>query len=212
MGLGNLRQTAFIIDFGIAKEYWNTTTGTHISFCRGQHLTGTPAFASINSHVGFELGRRDDLESLAYMLIYFLRGCLPWLTDDHEKLSTSSILERKANTSIECLCRGVPSEIASMVIYSRSLAFSEEPDYHYIHSLFDNLRATVPTSAVDSLDFTYPDDATIHTHTGTCPNDPSVTTCRLEAISEPDGSLIHPPLRSNDQSVAKPLRRSTRHV
>ncbi|KAG1838852.1 kinase-like domain-containing protein [Suillus subalutaceus] len=72
----SLRQIAYIINFGIAKRYWNTTTKFHIPFHQGQHLTGTPAFASINNHLGLEPGRCDDLESLAYMLIYFLCGSL----------------------------------------------------------------------------------------------------------------------------------------
>ena len=80
LGLGDLRHTAFIIDFGIAKEFWNMSTSVHIPFRQGQCLTGTPAFASINNHLGVEPGRRDDLESLTYMLIYFLQGSLPWLT------------------------------------------------------------------------------------------------------------------------------------
>jgi serine/threonine protein kinase len=223
IGVGNLSQTVFLIDFGITKEFWSTATGAHIPFRRGRRLTGTPAFASINSHLGLELGRRDDIESLAYMLVYFLRGFLPWLTDDHEKLSNSSLLERKANASIECLCYEVPSEIATMVVYSRSLAFSEEPDYHYIRSLLHKLRATLPVSAAPLLDFSQPDDTIVHS--SPCSNDPpvteSVTPHRLEAISRPDDAIIRPPPCSNDRSMANPaascctktpLRRSARHA
>ncbi|KAG1763768.1 putative casein kinase 1 [Suillus occidentalis] len=108
VGLGYLKHTAFIIDFGIVKEYWDTATRVHIPFRQNQRLTGTPAFASINNHLGIDLGHRDDLESLTYMLIYLLRGSLPWLTSDHEKLSSTSILERKVNTTIEVLCNGIP--------------------------------------------------------------------------------------------------------
>ncbi|KAG2339463.1 kinase-like protein, partial [Suillus weaverae] len=104
VGLGNLKHTTFLIDFGTAKEFWNTSTRVHIPFHQGQCLTGTPAFASINDHLGVELGRRDDLESLTYMLIYCLQGSLPWLTSDQEKLCSSSILECKVNTTIEVLC------------------------------------------------------------------------------------------------------------
>ncbi|KAG1791761.1 casein kinase I isoform delta [Suillus plorans] len=135
VGLGDLKDTAFIIDFGIAKEFWNTATSLHIPFCQGQHLTGTPAFASINTHLGVEPGRCDNLESLTYMLIYFLQGSLPWLTSDEEKLSSSSILERKVDTTIENLYRGIPVEFATILIYTRSLAFSEGPDYNHLHSL-----------------------------------------------------------------------------
>jgi hypothetical protein len=95
-------------------------------------FTSTPAFASINNHLGVDPGRRDDLESLTYMLIYLLRGSLPWLTSDHEKLSSTSILERKVNTTIEVLCNGIPVEFASVLIYMRSLAFLEDPDYGHL--------------------------------------------------------------------------------
>ncbi|KAG0696149.1 casein kinase I isoform delta [Suillus ampliporus] len=139
MGLGNLKYTPFIIDFGIAKEYWNPATRAHIPFCHCQHLTGTPAFASINNHLGVETGHHDDLESLI---------CLPWLTDDHEKLSSSAILECKVNTSIEVLCYGVPAQITTVLIYLRSLAFSADPDYEHIHSLLHDLRATLPTPSM----------------------------------------------------------------
>jgi hypothetical protein len=76
VGLGYLKHTAFIIDFGITKEYWDTATRVHIPFHQNQRLTGTPAFASINNHLGVDPGRRDDLELLTYMLIYLLRSSL----------------------------------------------------------------------------------------------------------------------------------------
>ncbi|KAG1838093.1 kinase-like domain-containing protein [Suillus subalutaceus] len=135
VGLGHLKHTAFIIDFGIVKEYWDTATRVHIPFCQNQCLTGTPAFASINNHLGVDLGHRDDLESLTYMLIYLLRGSLPWLTSDSEKLSSSSVLECKVNTTIEVLCDGIPIKFASVLIYTCSLAFSEDPDYGHLRSL-----------------------------------------------------------------------------
>ncbi|KAG1902198.1 kinase-like protein [Suillus fuscotomentosus] len=135
VGRGDLEQTIFIVNFGVAKEYWNTTAQAHMPFRHGGHLTGTPVFASINNHLGVVPGRRDDLESLIYMLIYFLHGSLPWFTSDHEKLPTSSILARKVDTTIEDLCLGIPPEITTMLIYSCNLAFSEDPDYNYLRSL-----------------------------------------------------------------------------
>ncbi|KAG2084076.1 kinase-like domain-containing protein [Suillus discolor] len=133
VGLSHLKHTAFIIDFGVTKEYWDTAT-------KNQHLTGTPAFTLINNHLGVDLGRRDDLELLTYMLIYLLCGSLPWLTSDHEKLSSCSILKWKVNTTIEVLCDGIPVEFASILIYTCSLAFSEDPDYGHLRSLLHGLR------------------------------------------------------------------------
>jgi serine/threonine protein kinase len=197
VGLGHLKHTTFIIDFGIAKEYWDTATRVHIPFCQNQCLTGTPAFASINNHLGVDLGCRDDLELLTYMLIYLLCGSLPWLTSDHKKLSSSSILERKVNTTIEVLCDGIPVEFASVLIYMCSLAFLEDPDYEHFHSLLCGLRATLAAPSTCSPDLSMPEDHIIH----------------LSDVS-------HHPLISNKHWMAEvvpclpdaiPLRRST-HV
>ncbi|KAG1845753.1 kinase-like domain-containing protein [Suillus tomentosus] len=151
VGLGHLRHTAFIIDFGIAKEYWDTTTKGHIPFCRNQRLTGTPAFASLNNHLGVDPGHRDDLESLTYMLIYLLRGSLPWLTSDHEKLSSCSI-------SLAVLYLSAKSTPPSKFYAMESL--SKDPDYGHLRSLLHGLRATL--SAPATLDFSQPDDHIIH--------------------------------------------------
>lgn len=162
MRLNNLKHTAFIIDFVIVKEYCNTSTRAHIPFCQGQCITGTPAFASINSHLGVALGRRNDLELLTYMLIYFLCGSLPWLTSDHEKLSDSSVLECKVNTTVEVLCHRIPIKFASLLIYMRSLAFSEDPHYEYLCSLLHTISDTLPMPATCLLDFGEPNPI-IHT-------------------------------------------------
>jgi hypothetical protein len=128
---------------------------------------------SINNHLGVVPGRRDDLESLIYMLIYFLCGSLPWFSTEHENLPSSSILAHKIDTTIEVLCLGIPSEITTMLIYSRSLAFSEDPDYEYLQSLLHQARATVPTPVMRPLDFGQPD--TLITHPPTMsPKDHSV--------------------------------------
>ncbi|KAG1907534.1 kinase-like domain-containing protein [Suillus fuscotomentosus] len=127
IGRGASKNSIFIVDFGVAKEYWSSTTQAHMSFHQ--------VFASINNHLGVVPGHCDDLELLVYMLIYFICGSLPWLTSDHEKLSSSSILACKVDTTIEVLCLGIPSEITTMLIYSRNLAFSEDPDYTYLRSL-----------------------------------------------------------------------------
>ncbi|KAG2048475.1 kinase-like protein, partial [Suillus hirtellus] len=161
MDLDDSRHTAFIIDFGISKEYCNMSTRMHIPFHHDQHLTGTPAFASINNHLGVEPGCHNDIESLAYMLIYFLHGSLPWLSNDHEKLSSAVILEHKVNTMVEALCHGIPVEFVSILIYLCFLAFSEDPDHGYLCSLLHDLHTTLP---VYLLDFSKPDNLTTYTY------------------------------------------------
>jgi serine/threonine protein kinase len=92
MGIGMHSAMVYLIDFGLLKEYRDPSTYEHIPCKTNLGLTRTASFASINSHLGLELGRRDDLESLTYVLIYFLRGSLPW-----QGLSSRSkdILKRK---------------------------------------------------------------------------------------------------------------------
>ncbi|OIW17164.1 hypothetical protein TanjilG_18119 [Lupinus angustifolius] len=141
MGLGRRANQVYMIDFGLAKKYRDTSTHQHIPYRENKNLTGTARYASMNTHLGIEQSRRDDLESLGYVLMYFLRGSLPWqgLKAGNKKQKYEKISEKKVSTSIESLCRGYPSEFLSYFHYCRSLRFDDKPDYAYLKRLFRDL-------------------------------------------------------------------------
>lgn len=128
----------YAIDFGLSKWYRDERTGRHIAFREGQGLTGTARYASLNSHVGSAQSRRDDLESLGYMLLYLLGGRLPWmgLRGESDASTRRRIMEVKLTTPLDELCRGHPPEFGTFLGYCRGLRFEEEPDYDYCRKLF----------------------------------------------------------------------------
>uniref|UniRef100_A0A0E0MTI3 non-specific serine/threonine protein kinase n=1 Tax=Oryza rufipogon TaxID=4529 RepID=A0A0E0MTI3_ORYRU len=141
MGLGRKANQVYIIDFGLAKRYRDSTTNRHIPYRENKNLTGTARYASCNTHLGVEQSRRDDLESLGYVLLYFLRGSLPWqgLKAATKKQKYDKICEKKISTPIEVLCKSCPVEFASYFHYCHSLTFDQRPDYAFVKRLFRDL-------------------------------------------------------------------------
>ncbi|TRZ02250.1 hypothetical protein DNTS_034027 [Danionella cerebrum] len=148
MGLGKKGNLVYIIDFGLAKKYRDARTHQHIPYRENKNLTGTARYASINTHLGIgkimgtqEQSRRDDLESLGYVLMYFNLGSLPWqgLKAATKRQKYERISEKKMSTPIEVLCKGYPSEFSTYMNFCRSLRFDDKPDYSYLRQLFRNL-------------------------------------------------------------------------
>ncbi|KAL9225180.1 hypothetical protein vseg_001130 [Gypsophila vaccaria] len=141
MGLGRKANQVYAIDFGLAKKFRDLQTHKHIPYRENKNLTGTARYASVNTHLGVEQSRRDDLESLGYVLMYFLRGSLPWqgLKAGTKKQKYDKISEKKMLTPIEVLCKNYPSEFTSYFHYCRSLRFDDKPDYSYLKRLFRDL-------------------------------------------------------------------------
>jgi len=129
----------YIMDFGLAEYYRDMKTNVH----KPRSLRfpcGTPRFMSRNTHMCEQQSRRDDLESIGYVLIYFLcQGRLPWQgykADTMEEL-ISKIWAKKSKISIEKLCKGYPKQFELYLRYVRNLGFTETPDYQYLIDLFD---------------------------------------------------------------------------
>ncbi|KAL0687473.1 hypothetical protein Bca4012_087150 [Brassica carinata] len=141
MGLGRKANQVYLIDFGLAKRYRDANTNRHIPYKENKNLTGTARYASCNTHLGIEQSRRDDLESLGYVLLYFLRGSLPWqgLKAVDKKQKYEKICEKKISTPIEVLCKDHPVEFASYFHYCHTLTFDQRPDYGFLKRLFRDL-------------------------------------------------------------------------
>uniref|UniRef100_A0A5S6QRY3 non-specific serine/threonine protein kinase n=1 Tax=Trichuris muris TaxID=70415 RepID=A0A5S6QRY3_TRIMR len=141
MGLGKKGNLVYIIDFGLAKKYRDSRTNAHIPYKENKNLTGTARYASLNTHLGIEQSRRDDLESLAYVLLYFLRGSLPWqgLKAATKRQKYEKISEKKMSTSVDDLCHGFPGEFANFLRYCQGIGFIERPDYGFFQLSLRNL-------------------------------------------------------------------------
>lgn len=127
-----------LIDFGLAKKCRNSKTKQHIPYREGKSLVGTARYASLNTHIGIEQSRRDDLEAVGYVLLYFLRGSLPWqgIRAQAKQEKYQKIGDCKQATPFEALCSGFPIEFVQFFTYCRSLGFEERPDYAYLRRLF----------------------------------------------------------------------------
>lgn len=131
----------YLIDFGLAKKYRDPKSQQHIPYRENKSLTGTARYASVNAHAGIEQSRRDDLEAIGYVLMYFSRGQLPWqgFQADTKEEKYTKIMETKKSTSVESLCKGYPAAFASYLNYCKALRFEDRPDYAYLRRLFKDL-------------------------------------------------------------------------
>jgi len=141
VGIENKSNQIYLIDLGLAKKYRDSRTHTHIPYRENKSLTGTARYASINTHLGIEQSRRDDLEAIGYVLMYFVRGQLPWqgLKSSTKKEKYERISDKKVTTPVESLCRNSPGEFATYLNYVKKLRFDEMPDYAFLRKLFRDL-------------------------------------------------------------------------
>ena len=138
IGIGKRNKFLYLIDFGLCKKYRSSRTNKHYPFEQGKHLVGNARYSSINALEGYSQSRRDDLESLGYVLIYLCLGKLPW----QGKISNSKedkyykILEIKKSITPSELCESLPPQFEEYIKYVRNLKYEEDPDYTYLKNLF----------------------------------------------------------------------------
>ena len=143
IGLNEKSNIVHIIDFGLSKRYKDKNTGQHIPYRENRHLVGTVRYASINAHLGVEQSRRDDIESIGYVLVYFFLGRLPWQSKlDKGKPPVNKIMEKKLITPPEILCKKMPMEFSYYFHYCKNLKFEDRPDYTTLKCMFADLLAS----------------------------------------------------------------------
>ncbi len=141
----------YILDFGLAKKYRSSKTLKQIPMIKHSKLTGTARYASINALKGYEQSRRDDLESLGYVLVYLLKGSLPWqgMVAKTKEEKYAKILSKKINISTEKLLKNYPQELIDYLKYCKMLQYEQDPDYEYLMGLFKNAITTKLNESID---------------------------------------------------------------
>ncbi|KNZ75498.1 Casein kinase I like protein [Termitomyces sp. J132] len=166
MGTGKAAHMVNVIDFGLAKKFRDSKTLNHIPYKQDDfHGVGTSLFAAINTHLGVESSRRDDLESLAYMLIYFLRGTLPWRKLRAPNMPPPPISPTTSNPK-PLLTVGLPEEFDVLYKYARGLEFDDLPDYEGLRNLFRGLATKIGMEYDGVYDWTVPKAAGGRSHGG----------------------------------------------
>ncbi|CAD8194947.1 unnamed protein product [Paramecium pentaurelia] len=129
------QEKVHLIDFGLSKLY--IQDGKHLEFRENKGMIGTARYASINSLKGNEQSRRDDLESVGYLLIYLYMGTLPWnnITAEDKKIKYYKIQRMKETFKPET-CINLPPELTKYMEYVKRLKFDQKPDYEYLENLF----------------------------------------------------------------------------
>ena len=198
IGLGREENVVYLLDFGLSKTYRDPITHIHIPRRDRRSLVGTVRYASVNNHFGVEVSRRDDLESLAYVLLYFLRGHLPWQgVHSHTKeAKMMKIQDMKERITVQELCDGLPGEFGVFLHQVKQLGFDERPKYSEYRALFRD--------AMIRLGYTY-DYKWCWYEPGAMQEEPEdgINSARPETVELGIAERL-PKLRASRQAIMKP--------
>ncbi|OMJ92089.1 hypothetical protein SteCoe_5184 [Stentor coeruleus] len=131
--------TLYLIDFGLSKKYKDPVTKQHSLYGENRQIIGNLKFSSLNTHLGIEQSRRDDVEACFNVMINCLKGSLPWDCSNQE-FSNSLVLGIMKKVTIEQLCKDCPHEFIEIFKYIRGLHFQDRPNYEYIIELLHRIR------------------------------------------------------------------------
>ena len=141
IGIKEKSKYIYLLDFGLSKKYIDEKTNKHYNFEKNNKLIGNARYSSINALEGGTQSRRDDLESLGYLLLFFLLGRLPWqgYVSNSKEDKYYKITEIKKKTTAKELCENLPIQFEEYIIYTRNLKYEATPDYNYLKNLFHAL-------------------------------------------------------------------------
>ncbi|CAD8044674.1 unnamed protein product [Paramecium primaurelia] len=201
-GQDNESSKIYIIDFGISKIFQDKN-GRKIPFRNGNSFIGTTRYASIAAHKGYELSMKDDLESLMYVLLYFIKGQLPWqnmqnVTDEER---TTKVGDMKMTIDPRELCKDVPIEFPIILEYIKALQYRSQPDYNYIYKLFQKSADGLGII----LDYTY--DWDIPSQKKICSND-MIKSQEMHRSNTLNQALLPP----NQQEMKKSLEKGNKNL
>jgi casein kinase 1 len=140
VGLGSNSQTIYLLDFGKSKKFMDSND-VHIQMKTNKLAVGNVRYTSLNSDKGIEQSRRDDLETLFYIALYFLKSKLPWQGIKAANICEKfrSIRNAKAKIPPQMLCAGLPPEFEKWITYVRGMKFEQAPDYSFLKGLIKSM-------------------------------------------------------------------------
>ena len=151
----------YLIDFGFSHRYKSSRTGKHLAQKLKNKVSGNLRFKSIYSNKGYEESRRDDLESLGYIIIFLLKKCLPWdkilYTKESNIAKVKTFCKMKESIQTKDLCKGLPEEIENYIDHCKNLTFEETPDYEKMKFFF--LTILIKNKLQNDLKFSFLDKA-----------------------------------------------------
>jgi casein kinase I family protein HRR25 len=159
MGIGKKEGMVNLIDFGLSRRFRDKISGLHTPYRVQKSFIGTVRYASINAHFGIEQSRRDDLESLGNVMLYFLKGSLPWqnIKEETKAKKYEEIMKKKLNIPLNILCKDLPEEFQQYMAYCREMKFNQRADYRYITKIFKQLASQQEIEYDFIYDWSLPD-------------------------------------------------------
>ncbi|KAH9966393.1 kinase-like domain-containing protein [Russula dissimulans] len=150
LGLGKSSNQVFLIDFGLTQLFRNPATHSHIAQTKGSSTIGTIHYSSINCHLGLTPSQHNDLESLIYVIVYLVKGSLPWqgIIVQPGQIHQDEVLRVKQMITVKALCRALPQPFVEFVEHIQCLGFWDKPDYNYLYSILKTcvVLPTLPNS------------------------------------------------------------------